>query len=564
MKTRTLIIEDQDGVGRAIEHQLSHLGSFAVDHSRSINQAIDRVSAARKAPYDLILCDYHMGEGSNGQQLLEYLRQEQKIPLRTVFVMVTAEASYAAVASTVELAPDAYLLKPFTLDGLGRRINFALAKRQALAEVHLALDRSEPDLGSAIAACNALVLARDRFLVDALRIKADCLLRLEQWGEAASTFDKVIAWRSLPWAEVGLGRALRHAGELELAQQKLQAAIKNYPRYVAAFDELAALARQRGDSALAQEILEEAHAVIPSNRRTRELGLLALANNDLENASRYLRIVTEKDRHGLLRSTEDFFGLARALRELGQFEDALDVLDKLGEHFPESRPLTVRRMAAEALALQGAQRVFDARKKVQQAEDLRQHKMEPRTQLELAHASHACGEREIANRIFIHVAENWHEDSAVVSQVMNAMAGAGLGEAGKNMVRDSMAELVALNNRAAGMIKAGEWQEAVQIMETVARRLTNNATIQANFIQALLLWVENNAPPKPMTMAEHSKPRRYIADAREHMKQLARIDPAHPRLAPLQRLFAKLTGEIRPGVPEDAGPLEAASMEVGP
>lgn len=565
MKARTLIIEDQDGVGRAIEYQLGQLGShhFTVDHARSIAHAIDRVNAARREAYDLILCDYHMGEGTNGQQLLEYLRFERKIPRRTVFVMLTAEASYAAVASSVELAPDAYLLKPFTVDALARRVEFGLVKRQALAAAHTALDQEQPDWQAAISACNALILEHNRFAVDALRLRAECLIRLENFGEAASTYDKIIAWRPMPWASVGLARSLRLSGELDLAEEKLQAVIQDFPTFVGAFDEMAAVAREKGDAGRAQSILEIAHGVVPSNRRTRELGVLALANNDLENASRYLRIVTEKDRHGLMRSTEDFFGLARALRQLNQFDEALSVLDNLKDHFPETRPLTVRKLAAEALALQGARRQFDAKKKVREAEEMREHRMEPRTQLELAHAAHACGEAETAQRIFIHVAENWHEDAAVVHQVMATLNEAGMGEDGLRMVKDSMKQLVVLNNRAAGCMKAGQWQEAVQIMEQVAGRLTHNATIQANYIQSLLAWVENNASPKVMDLPEHSKPRRYIATAREHLKQLARIDPKHPRLPPLQRMFAALTGELRAGADAEPLPQEAASMEIG-
>lgn len=565
MKCKTLIVEDQEGIAGAIEHQLLEIGGFNVDQCRNVTQALDRIGAAHKQPYDLILCDYNLGSGTNGQQLLEFLRHERRIPRRTAYIMLTAESSYSAVASAVELAPDAYLLKPFTHEGLSQRIGFAMAKRDAMKAVHAALDLPEPDFAAAVAACNALVLEASRFALEALKVKAECLLKLDNWGEAATVYDKIIAWRSTPWAEVGRARALRCMGHPELALEKLKATLQSFPQFVAAHDELAALAHDRGEAELAQQILEKAHGIVPSNRRTREVGLLALKNGDLEKASSFLRIVTEKDRYGLMRSTEDFFGLAAALRELKRCDEAVTVLDCLKDHFPETPQLVVRRTAAEAMVFTAANRAADARKKVRDALEMREGRMEPRTQLELAEACHACGEEEAAEEIFLHVAENWQEDGKVVAQVKAAMERVGRGDEADEMIEKSLRALVATNNQAAGLIKQGHFDEAVAKMEVVAKRLPNHATVQANYVQALLLCVEHLAPPNLMQLPIHSKPRLQIAAAREHMKQLATINRAHPRLAALQRLFAKLTGET--GIAEKAAresvPLEPASMVVG-
>jgi len=565
MKCKLLIVEDQDQVAVAIEHQLMGIGKFHVDQSRSATQAIDRINAAHKRPYDIILCDYNLGETTNGQQLFEYLRFERKIPRSTAFIMLTAESSYSAVASAVELVPDAYLLKPFTHDGLAQRINLALAKRDALKAAHAALDCKDPDWNAATTACNALILEGNRFALEALRLKAECQLKLGNWGEAATVYDKIIAWRPTAWAEVGRARALRGMGHPELALEKLKETLESFPQFVAAYDELAALAQERGETELAQQILERAHGIVPSNRRTRELGLLALENGDLEKASRYLQVVADKDLYGLMRSTEDFFGLVSALRQLGRHGEAVTVLDNLKDHFPETRPLTVRKMAAEAMVIAATGRVHDARKMVRDALELRDGRMEPRTQLELADACYQCGEQAEANEIFLHVAANWQENPKVVAQVKSTMARLQNPEEAAAMIDGSLRELVAINNQAAKLIKEGKLDEVVSKMEMVAKRLTNNATVQANFTQALLLWLEHNAPPNLMALPHHSKPRRYLSLARDHLKQLALVNASHPRLAALQRLFAKFSGEtgIAETAAKEAAPEEAASMIVG-
>ena len=566
MKTRTLIIEDQDAVAVAIEHQLQQTRYHGqADICRNATMALSRISAARKDPYDLILCDYNLGECTDGQQLLEYLRSEHLIPRKTAFIMLTAEASYARVASAVELAPDAYLLKPFTLDGLAQRVEYAMDKRAALKAPCAFLDLDQPDYPAAIKACNAIILEGKRFSLDGLKLKAECLIHQAQWGEAAAVYDKIIAWRPTPWAEVGRARTLRLMGHPGLADKKLLHTIEEFPQFVAAYDELAALAEENDDPKLAQEILEKAHAIVPSNRRTRGLGLLALQNGDLDKAAEFLKIVTERDRYGLKRSTEDFFALARAQRSLKRPEHAMATLDSLKDHFPETRPLTVRKMAAEALVLFAANRPFDAKKKVRDALELRHEQMEPRTQLELAEACYVCGERNQAEKLFVHVAENWQEDSKVFKQVKETMSRVGLGEAGNDLLAESTRELIKINNTAAAQIKKGEFEQAVNNMEKVAKRLLHHATVQANYVQSILLWVEHNCPKNIKDLPIHSKPRKYIATAREHLRQLASIDDKHPRLSSLQRLFAKLTGETQAthDVENFDASQEPASMESG-
>lgn len=566
MKQKILIIEDHEGVAIAIEHQLQLIGSFHVDQSRNVVQALKRFSSAHKHPYDAVLCDYDLGESTNGQQLLEYLRAEKRIPRRTGFIMITAEASYSSVASAVELAPDAYLLKPFTQAGLAQRLEFVLEKRKALKAVYGALDLASPDLAAAIAACNALVVAGDRFALEALKIKADCLIRQEQWGEAANVYDKIIAWRPTPWAEVGRARTLRLMGYPELAEEKLKSTLSSFPQFVAAYDEMASLESDRGETVRAQEILEQAHAIVPSNRRSRALGLMALENGDHEKASRFLKIVTQRDRHGLLRSTEDFFGLANALRQMNCHDQAMEVLDSITQHFPESRPLMVRKMAAEAITLVAANRGFDAKKRVRDALELLTEQMAPQAQLELAEACHRCGEVKRGNEIFIHVAENWQENVAVVLQTKAVMARTGAGAEAASIIDESLRELTKTNNEAARHMKAGHFDDAVNDMQKVAKRLLSHATIQANYVQALLKWVEHNAPQNLMSLPQHSRPRQHLALAREHLQQLAKIKADHPRLPPLQRLLVKLTGEtdiLKPAADDHASLDEACTMEIG-
>ena len=73
-----------------------------------------------------MLCDYHFdGSDESGQDLLDELRREGLLPYSTVFMMITAEATYAKVAEAAEAALDGYLIKPYTLASLADRIQAA-------------------------------------------------------------------------------------------------------------------------------------------------------------------------------------------------------------------------------------------------------------------------------------------------------------------------------------------------------------------------------------------------------------------------------------------------------
>lgn len=564
MAIKTLIIEDQDSVAAAIDHQLRDTGDYFTHQSRTAANALDRINAARATPYDLVLCDYNLGAATNGQQLLEYLRTDRHMPYRTAFIMLTAEAAYGAVASAVELIPDAYVIKPFTQEILMSRVQHAMQKRDALMPVYHHLDQPIPDYPAALSACNTLILNSNRYVLEVLKLKADILMRQKQWSEASHVYDKILAWRSVPWAQVGMARVLRLMDYPDKAKLRLDQALADFPMYVAAYDEVAALKEAEGDLAAAQAVLEKAHSIVPSSRRSRTIGLMALDNANPEKACDYLRVVIDRERYGLTRSTEDFFGLATCYRVLGRLADAQATIDSISQFFPETRPLKARKLAASALVHAAAGRPYDARRLVEEALSYLDLSTEPRTQLEVAEASVACGDNAEADRLFKHVAENWQEQSRVLALVRQTVLRSGRGEEGLTRVDSSLRELARLNNEAIEMMQNHYLDKAVEKLALVAERLPNHAMVQANFVQALLLVVEDEAPANIDELPPQAKVRRRLDTARKHLKKLVALDEQHPRLRELQRQFACFTGEtdIAEQAMMEFVHTELASMEV--
>jgi len=122
-----LVIDDMESMRSQLRMSLTSSGFAKLHVVSSIKDALERMATNR---YDVILCDYSLGDGTDGQQFLEYLRTNDLITRNTVFVMITAEQAYEKVVAASECAPDDYLLKPFTAAQFNARLEKLLERQE--------------------------------------------------------------------------------------------------------------------------------------------------------------------------------------------------------------------------------------------------------------------------------------------------------------------------------------------------------------------------------------------------------------------------------------------------
>ena len=199
-----LIVEPQSGMRTSLHNMLNQCEITKIDHAVSSGTAIRSLQART---YDIILCEYNLGEGQDGQQLLEDLRHHKLIPLSTIFIMVTAERTQTKVVSAAELAPTEYLLKPFTADALLERIGRAVERRTDLMPVYQLMEHGS--LTQAVATCIEGERATPKFLVDFMRLRAELHVTLGQSGEAEAIYTKLHHVRGVAWARAVRTPAIR-------------------------------------------------------------------------------------------------------------------------------------------------------------------------------------------------------------------------------------------------------------------------------------------------------------------------------------------------------------------
>ena len=117
---RMLLLEDDLALGEAIRDHLASLG-HGVDWLCNISEARQ---AWRSAPYELMLLDQRLPDGSALDLLREIRNRADTVPV----IFITAQDQIAARIEGLNSGADDYLVKPFDLNELVARIT-AVARR---------------------------------------------------------------------------------------------------------------------------------------------------------------------------------------------------------------------------------------------------------------------------------------------------------------------------------------------------------------------------------------------------------------------------------------------------
>ena len=321
-----LVIDPNPGMRGSLQNMLVQANITKVEFAVNSGTAIKQLS---KRSYDIILCEYDLGggtdDGQDGQQLLEDLRHHKLIGLLTIFIMITSEGVYSKVVSAAELTPTDYILKPFTVDVLSNRINRAIERRTAFMPAYQAIGQNNQR--EAIKACVAGEANHPRYAPDFMRLRAELHVNLGELAAAEEIYAGVLAVKPYGWAQLGLGRTFYAEGKVEEAQQVLGKLVIENPKLMAAYDLLARCRESAGDASGAQQVLESAVAISPHVvRRLRKLGEVALAAGDMAMAEKSFKLVVAKARYSEFRNPEDHVNLVKTLIKKGDPAQASSVI----------------------------------------------------------------------------------------------------------------------------------------------------------------------------------------------------------------------------------------------
>ncbi|MBB5205212.1 tetratricopeptide (TPR) repeat protein [Inhella inkyongensis] len=347
--TRALVIDANHNARMLI---VAHLRELGVGEVRAVTRPSEARMALEAGRYDIVVCDNDFGESPDlGQQLLDELRREHVLPQSTVFIMVTADASYAAVAGAAEAALDVYLLKPYTLAAFSERLFEARHRKRVLKPIFDAM--AEQAFEQAAAQCLQRFERREDCWLHAARIGAELLLRLKRNTEARALYQAIIEARTVPWAKLGMARAEYASGQLQSARKTLETLVGELPDFADGWDMLGRVHMDEGRLDLALQTYQQALRLTPACLlRAQRAGTLAFYAGKRAEAQRLLEGAQSQ---GLRSRLFDYFSLvllalihhdegdSKALRQL------LDGFEQLLLQHPGSARLTRQRLLVQAL-----------------------------------------------------------------------------------------------------------------------------------------------------------------------------------------------------------------------
>lgn len=127
-KTHILIVDDSANIRRMVVDALGKLEYYKVTTSGDANDAFDKVKHFHGSdnPIGLVLSDLNM-PGPSGLDFLKSIRQSEQYS-QLPFILVTTESEKMAVAEAAMSGVSGYIVKPFHLDILAKRIMDAWKK----------------------------------------------------------------------------------------------------------------------------------------------------------------------------------------------------------------------------------------------------------------------------------------------------------------------------------------------------------------------------------------------------------------------------------------------------
>lgn len=484
---RVLVIDDQPGMRIQLQMSLSTAGFEKLHIFPTIRDAMDRIMTGN---YQIILCDYALGPGTDGQQFLEYLRAKKQISYSTIFIMITAERSYEKVVAAAEFAPDDYLLKPFSAGHLIRRLQRLLERQQRFSDVHQACDAK--DWKAATIECEKIIESKDKYLIEAYRLKGEILLEMRQSEAAEAHYRQILELRYLPWAKLGLARAASLQGNTELAAEMARETIETNEQYMGAYDFLGGVLAESGDKDAALEVLQSARKQSPGTlNRVRHVAELAMETGQPEVAEQVMAEALSRHKYSPVREAGDYAILSNALGEQGKLEKALAVLTEAKDTFKDetsgvvlatSESFVQRKAGNTELAEAALLRALEAKRG-----DLPVHVMAA-----MADACFAMGRAELATELLKQMVQNNPDDVTAKVKARAVLTAAGKGAEADSMISTSVKEVIHINNEGVRKAQAGELEEAVALLSAAADRLPNNLSVVGNAALALAMDLARN------------------------------------------------------------------------
>ena len=485
-KKRCLVIDDLSEIRGSIKRMLKVFGAEEVDTAANGEEAMELCLAHS---YDIVLCDYNLGKGKDGQQILEELRYRGVLKNTSLYIMITAETSRDMVLGALEYQPDDYVTKPITQSSLRARLDKALVRHEALYGIKKAIDRKQ--YKEAVEQCEKVIAEESRYESICRNMQAELYQRLKKFDKAREIYEKVLEDSPAVWAKLGLGKTLIELKEYAEAEAVLKEVLDVDNRYVEAHDLLAVLYSAQGDALRAQGAMKKAVDVSPKSvLRQRRLAALAYKNQDIETSVKACRNTVKLSQNSCYETPQDYFNLAGrladAMKQNGAdsnraSKEAFEILQKAEQKYPRDKSINLQLAAVKSRVYAAKKDGKEAEKWADAARDLYieiEDEVDIDASMEYAHTLMEAGDQQAARRILERIVKENPNDDDVAEQI-DSLSDEPVSKRGKLQVSE-------LTKKGIQCYESKEFEEAIHIFQNAVAIYPKHIGLNLNLVQVIL------------------------------------------------------------------------------
>lgn len=490
-KIHALIVDDFSSFRSTMSSMLNKLG---VKNIEEASKAHEVLKWCKDRKFDLILCDYNLGPGKNGQHVLEELRFRKLISHNTLFIMVTAEASKDMVLSAYDCEPDDYLMKPLNLHVLEQRISRLLQMRDALANVYQLLDQEEFE--KAVDELNVLVNQHSRQTVIAQKLLGETLIRLKRYSEAETLYREVLENRRLDWAVLGLAKVHYAQGDKDSAKTELRDLIDESNLFLPAHDALSEILTDEQDLEALQATMERVVEVCPrSILRQRKLAEVAESNGDVVKTLQAANHAIKLGEHSCHQDNNDSLRFLNAAAKGLEHNIVVENMDLVEEskrclsnlmasnRLPPDQEIQARLLMARVHALAG--RPDEAKNVVKDCVSLAGSSVGKNIDLDIAYVGYlnSIGQTGEADSHLKAMAECYESDPASLEKIDKLTP--------EPRTENNRRRVAQLNKTGIELYKDGHYDDALDFFGRACMLFPRHVGLQLNRLQTLISKVKS-------------------------------------------------------------------------
>jgi len=529
---RVLAIDDLVESRSAMKKMLTILGASKVDVAMDGDEATEYI---QNNNYDLVISDYNLGRGRDGQQILEEARFTNRLKATSTFVMLTGENAMDMVMGAIEYEPDDYVTKPFTIDVMRQRLTRILTVKEQLQPISEAIDRQAHK--QVVQLCDEYLIKFPKLARKVQRIKGRTLMRMKAHEAAFKLYKSIVDEREINWALLGMATCLYSLNKLDDAEQVLKHTIKEHPKYVQCYDLLAKIQLKNKQPKAAQNTLLNATRVSPKQvLRQMELGRIAYLNQDFAVAEGAFRQSVKLARHSCYRTVNNYLNFAKSLQHKitpttsrdsrNASTDAFKTIDEAKALYGDNQEYVYEATIIEATTYCNLGKEADAKAIAAKAENILTSISEPSSSQQLAMANLYVATKQHAKAQDLLAVINTRKD---LSRSERRALEKTKSEISEHVVRAYTTEI---NDQAIEFFERGQLSQAIELFDKATAYDEAGLAVLLNAIQAKVTYMDQRSPSKEMVSE--------VDDLMRRVGNMPESDERHQRWLMLKKTHERL------------------------